>query len=470
MGTERYAVESRRRLGGKMSKVLRFPSEFLWGTATSAYQIEGSPLADGAGPSIWHQFLHTRGMAGNHVTGDLACDHYRRWREDVRLMRKLGMKAYRFSIAWARVMPEGRGAVNAPGLDFYKRLVDELLEADIEPIATLYHWDLPASLDYHGGWLNRDIAGWFADYATVMYRALDRRVRKWITLNEPWVIADGGYLCGAHAPGHRNCFEAPIVSHNLLRAHGAAVEAYRAVGVHEVGLAVNLEPKYPASPSETDATAVRLTDAYMNRQYLDPVFFGSYPTEMHEIFRESWPEWPVEDFNGICQPIDFLGVNYYTRSVTRYEPKNWPIKAAAVRQPHGIYTETDWEVFPQGMIDAILMVKERYNNLPMYIMENGAAFADPPRVQKGYFPDPLRISYLRAHIAAVWEAIEQGADVRGYMLWSFMDNLEWTLGFDKRFGIVHVDFETQTRTPKESAKFYSGVITTNCLTLPESTD
>jgi beta-glucosidase len=275
-----------------MTEQYQFPEGFLWGCATSAYQIEGSPLADGAGPSIWQRFTRTPGRMHNGDNGDVACDHYRRYADDVALMRSLGMQAYRFSIAWSRILPEGKGAVNAAGLDFYDRLVDALLAAGIAPLVTLFHWDLPAALDDRGGWLNPDIAGWFADYAQVMYRRLDDRVTRWATINEPWVVSDGGYLHGALAPGHRNLFEGPIASHHLMRAHGAAVQAYRATGQHQIGLVVNLEPQVAASPDPADQAAANRVDAYMNRQYLDPVFFGSYPEELAEIFGDGWPRWP----------------------------------------------------------------------------------------------------------------------------------------------------------------------------------
>jgi beta-glucosidase len=443
-----------------MDQNTEFPQGFLWGSATSAYQIEGSPLADGAGPSIWHRFVRTPGMVKDGDTGDVACDHYRRFRDDVKLMRSLGLKAYRFSIAWARVLPEGKGRVNPAGLAFYERLVDALLENGIEPLATLYHWDLPAALDDRGGWLNPDIADWFADYASIVYRKLDGRVKKWATLNEPWVVTDGGYLHGALAPGHRNRFEAPIASHHLLRAHGAAVKAYRAEGKHEVGIVVNLEPKYPASDSAEDRAATQRADAYMNRQYLDPVFKGEYPPELKEIFGEAWPEWPAEDFELIRQPIDFLGVNYYTRNVTQHDPKAWPLKASAVRQ-NATYTETGWEAFAQGLTDTLTWVRDRYGNPPVYITENGSAFYDPPMVEGETHEDPLRVDYLRKHLRAVHAAIADGCDVRGYMAWSLLDNLEWSLGFSKRFGIVHVDFTTQKRTPKSSARVYADVIASN---------
>ncbi|MFZ5662506.1 MAG: GH1 family beta-glucosidase [Pseudomonadota bacterium] len=440
-----------------MTDAFAFPDGFLWGAATAAHQIEGSPLADGAGPSIWTRFAHTPGLTHNGDTGDVACDHYRRWKDDVRLMRELGLTAYRFSVSWSRVLPEGTGRVNPAGLDFYSRLVDALLEAGIEPLLTLYHWDLPAALDDRGGWLNRDCAGWFAEYATVMAKALDGRVRKWVTLNEPWVITDGGYLHGALAPGHRNKYEAPIASHNLMRAHGAAVQAYRAVGRHEIGLVVNIEPKYPASDAPEDQAATRRAHAYMNEQYLHPALLGHYPPELREIFGDAWPDWPAEDFALIRQPLDFLGINYYTRNVTRADG-SWPLKAGAVKQPSATYTETGWEVFPQGLTDTLLWVRRTYGDIPLYVTENGAAFFDPPVAEGGRVRDPLRIDYLRRHLHAVHEAIRAGCDIRGYMVWSLLDNLEWSLGYSKRFGIVHVNYATQQRTVKDSGRWYANVV------------
>jgi beta-glucosidase len=385
-------------------------------------------------------------------------------------MGDLGLKAYRFSIAWARVMPEGTGKVNTAGLDFYERLVDTLLERGIEPMATLYHWDLPAALDDRGGWLNPDVARWFADYAQTVFRCLDGRVKLWATLNEPWVITDGGYLHGTLAPGHRNRFEAPIATHNVLRSHGMAVRAYRAEGKHSVGLVVNLEPKYAASQSTEDLAATSRAHAYMNRQYLDPVFLGRYPAELKEIFGDAWPQWPDEDFALIREPLDFLGINYYTRNVTRFDPDAWPVKAAPVRQKHATYSDTGWEVFPRGLTEILIWVKDRFGNPPLYVTENGAAFYDPPVVTEDPLSDPLRVDYLRRHLRAVEDAIRAGCDVRGYFAWSFMDNLEWSLGFSKRFGIVHVDFETQRRSPKASARFYSQVIATHGSSLHDFAD
>jgi len=437
-----------------------FSRSFLWGAATSAYQIEGSPLADGAGPSIWHRFVRTPTLTKDGDTGDVACDHYRRMEDDVAMMKRLGLTAYRFSIAWGRILPEGRGRVNEAGLGFYERLVDTLLANGIEPMATLFHWDLPAALDDRGGWLNPDVADWFADYAGVMFRRLDDRVKLWATLNEPWVVSDGGYLHGALAPGHRNRFEAPIASHHLLRSHGKAVQAYRAIGKHQVGLVVNIEPKYPASTTAPDLAATRRAEAYMNRQYLDPVFHGRYPEEMAEIFGEAWPDWPQQDFDLIRQPIDFLGINYYTRNVVRHEETSWPLKAVPVRQKQATYTETGWEVFAQGLTDTLSWVRKRYGDIAQYVTENGAAFYDPPAASGGHVADPLRIDYYRSHLRAVHAAIQQGVDVRGYFAWSLLDNLEWSLGYSKRFGLVHVNFETLERTPKDSARFYADVIAT----------
>ncbi len=447
-----------------MTDKYRFPDDFLWGAATSAYQIEGSPTADGAGPSIWHRFSHTPENTWLDQTGDVACDHYRRYKDDVGLMSELGLNAYRFSIAWGRIYPNGTGKVNKKGMDFYSRLVDELLKNGIMPNATLYHWDLPEALDNRGGWLNPDIAEWFADYAVTMFDALGDRVEMWSTLNEPWVVTDGGYLHGVLAPGHANLFEAPIATHNLLRSHGMAVERFRstkAAKKGKIGIAINLEPKYPASKSPEDVEATRRADAYMNRQYLDPVFLGRYPKEMQEIFGEAWPEWPDEDMALIKQPIDFLGINYYTRKIERFNSEWLPLQTKPVPQPEQMTTATDWEVFPPALTKVLLWVKERYGNLPLYITENGAAFYDPPQPIEGKVEDPLRVEYYRQHLRAAHEAMRQGVNLKGYFAWSLLDNFEWSGGYSKRFGIVHVDYETQERTIKSSGRYYASVIASN---------
>ncbi|MBI2212934.1 MAG: beta-glucosidase [Acidobacteria bacterium] len=444
-----------------MTTHISFPDGFLWGAATAAYQIEGSPLADGAGPSIWHRFSHTPGMVKNGDTGDLACDHYRRRRDDVALMHELGLEAYRFSVAWGRVMPDGTGAVNQRGLDFYRALVDELLEAGIQPMATLYHWDLPAALDDRGGWLSRDVASWFADYAQIVTRALGDRVAMWVTINEPWVIATGGYIHGGLAPGHRNVFEGPIATHNILRAHGAGIRALRSETRAPAGIVLNLEPKYAATDDEADLAAVRRADAFMNRQYLDPLFRGAYPDEMGELFSEAWPSHQAADFDLIATPIDFLGVNYYSRGLTANDSSAPVERASRVKNRTSAYTEMGWEVFPRGLSDILVRVATDYTKLPLYITENGAAFYDPPVAPFEGIDDPLRTGYLRDHLVAVGDAIARGADVRGYFVWSLMDNFEWSEGFAKRFGIVHVDYATMQRTVKRSGRWYAEVVRRN---------
>ncbi len=437
-----------------------FPRGFLFGAATAAYQIEGSPLADGAGLSIWHRFAHTPGRIANGDTGDVACDHYRRFRDDVALMRELGLSAYRFSISWSRVFPAGTGRVNQRGLDFYRRLIDELREAGIAPWATLYHWDLPAALDDRGGWLNPDSASWFAEYAETCFRALGDGVEMWATLNEPWVVTDGGYLHGTLAPGHRSLFEAPRVARNLLLAHAAAVAVHRAVGRNKIGIVINVEPKHPASDRPEDLAAAARADAYMNRQFLDPLFFGRFPAELAGVYGAGWSDELADGLDAVCAPLDWLGINYYSRSVVEDDKDQWPTGVGRVRQSGALYTETDWEVYPDGLEEVLRWVADRYGPIPLYVTENGAAFDDPPCAPEAGLDDPLRVAYLRDHLAAVASAVAAGVDVRGYFVWSLLDNLEWSHGYSKRFGIVHVDFATQKRTPKASSRFYSEVART----------
>lgn len=438
-----------------------FPADFLWGAATSAYQIEGSPLADGAGQSNWHRFSHSPGRVAGGDTGDVACDHYRRFREDVALMAKIGLTAYRFSVSWSRILPEGRGRVNEKGLDFYRRLVDALRENGIRPFVTLHHWDLPSALDDRGGWLNPDLAGRFADYASLLFRTLGDRVDLWATLNEPWVIVDGGYLNGLLAPGHASPWEAPRAAHNLLRAHAAAVRAFRAAPRGAIGLVVNLEPKHAVSDREEDRAAAVRADAYFNRQFLDPVFFGRYPEELAGIWGEAWPDFPDGDVDALREAIDFVGVNYYSRSVVGFDPAAFPVRAARVPQRQSTETEMGWEVYPEGLLEILLWVHERYGALPLYVTENGAAFYDPPVPSGPVVEDPLREAYLRDHLRALERARDRGVDVRGYFVWSLLDNFEWNHGFGKRFGIVHVDYATQRRTPKRSALAYAELIRTS---------
>ena len=447
-----------------MIRDTRFPPGFLWGAATSAYQIEGSPLADGAGPSIWHRFTHTPGRTFDGETGDIACDHYRRWAEDVDLMRDLGLGAYRFSLAWSRILPEGRGRVNPAGLDFYSRLIDCLLTHGIRPVVTLFHWDLPAALDDRGGWLNPDSVDWFAEYAEIAFRAFGDRVPMWATINEPWVVTDAGYLFGVNAPGHQNLFEAPIAFHHILVAHAAAVRAYRRHGKGQIGLVVNLEPKDPASEAAEDVAAMHRADRYNNLYPLDPVFFGHYPEGMDEVYGEGWPAFAASEVEQIQEPIDFVGVNYYTRRVVRHDDQAPPLRLSPV-PVDALTMETGWEVFPSGLTRTLLAVRDRYGPVPLFVTENGAAFADPDTPVNGQVDDPLRVSYYREHLLAVLEAIEKGVDVRGYFAWSLLDNFEWSRGYSLRFGLVHVDYATQRRTPKSSGAFYREVIRSNGLAL-----
>ena len=446
---------------------IRFPDGFLWGAATSAYQIEGSPLADGAGESNWHRFSHQPGRIVDGDHGDFACDHYHRFADDIRLMRDLGLQAYRFSFSWSRILPAGTGKINQAGVDFYSRLVDTLLEHGIQPSATLYHWDLPQALEDRGGWVNPEIKHWFAEYAAVLYREFDDRIPLWATINEPWVIVDQGYVEAGHAPGHRDWAEAAAVSKNLMLSHGAAVSAYRAIGKHEIGLVVNLVPIHAASNSEADRQAANRLDAYFNRQFLDPVLLGEVANELPEMFGSAWPEWTAAELKEIRQPIDFVGINYYLRLVVQDDPSSGPARAKAVRQVDAPHTEMGWEIYPQGLTGILCWIKSRYGDLPQYITENGAAFSDTV-LPNGRVNDVPRVEYLENHLRAAWQAIQAGVDLRGYFVWSLLDNFEWQSGYSKRFGIVRVDFATQQRVPKSSARFYAKVIANNGLAAGDS--
>jgi beta-glucosidase len=447
-----------------------FPSDFLWGAATSAYQIEGSPLADGAGPSIWHEFAHTPGKIEHGDNGDVACDHYHRFADDVRLMRELGLQSYRFSTAWARVLPEGTGRPNLQGLDFYSRLVDSLLEHGIAPSVTLYHWDLPAALEQRGGWAHADAPKWFAEYAGLMFRALGDRVPMWTTLNEPWVTMDNGYVAGNHAPGRRDWAEAAKVSQNLLRAHAAAVAVYRTEWRQQIGLVVNLVPVHSATDSPADRAAANRMDAYVNRQFLDPALLGEFPEEMSEMFGAAWPTMTADELTQLRQPIDFVGINYYLRLVVRDATSEGrsagPPRAAIVLLPDCRRTALGWEVYPQGLTEILQWVRTRYGDFPLHITENGAAFDDPPP-ENSCINDVERVEYLKEHLQAAGQALRAGVNLRGYFVWSLLDNFEWHYGYSKRFGIVHVDYPTQRRTLKASARYYAEAIRSRAASLKD---
>jgi beta-glucosidase len=450
-----------------------FPPRFLWGAATSAYQIEGSPLADGAGVSIWHRFSHTPGRTLAGMTGDVACDHYRRWPEDVALMTALGLRSYRFSVAWGRVLPGGFGPVNEAGLGFYERLVDALLAANITPMLTLFHWDLPAALEDRGGWLNPDMPNWFADYAGTLIERLGDRVPLWCTLNEPWVVVDAGYVHGVNAPGHRDWFEATRAVHGLLLSHAAAVRRFRelrpkADGVAaQIGLVVNLAPHHPATAAPEDVAAAARGHAYFNEQFLDPVFFGRYPALVREMYGDAWPEHAAAELASLAEPFDFLGINWYTGYDVKRDDGSLPTRATPVPDAQRVKMTTGWEVRPELLVETLTWVTERYGRIPLYVTENGGAFPDPDTAPNGRVDDPLRVDYLRRHIAALREALRLGVDLRGYFVWSLMDNFEWASGFSHRMGLLHVDYPTQQRTVKASGEFYREVIRTNGGSVPQ---
>jgi beta-glucosidase len=451
---------------------LPFPPGFIWGAATSAYQIEGAWDADGRGPSIWDIFCSQRGRIRTGESGETAADHYHRWAEDVELMSAIGLKAYRFSIAWTRILPSGKGAVNQAGLDFYDRLVDALLAKGITPYPTLFHYDLPQSLQDQGGWPRRETAGYFGEYAGVLAKRLGDRVTCWITHNEPMITSFLGYLTGEHAPGIRNPFAAFAAVHHVLLSHGLAVQALRA-NAHlplQVGIAINLAPIYPASASSRDLQATRLPDSIGNRLFLDPLLKGRYPEDLAATWVWRLLERSVarsedgrvhrgiqpDDLKTISQPLDFLGVNYYTRMVVRHSPF---LRYAELKPVEGEYSQM-WEIYPPGIYDLLVRLHRDYHHPNLVISENGVPEPDEISAD-GRVHDPQRIRYLEAHLAQVQRAIQDGAPVSGYFVWSLLDNFEWIYGYSRRFGLVYVDFKTKQRTLKDSARWYRDVIRAN---------
>jgi beta-glucosidase len=444
----------------------QFPHDFVWGAATAAYQIEGGVNEDGRGASIWDTFSHTPGKTDNGDTGDVACDHYHRWREDVRLIQELGLQAYRLSIAWPRIVPQGTGQVNQRGLDFYDRLVDALLEANITPFITLYHWDLPQALQDRGGWANRDTVDAFAEYADVVARQLGDRVQHWITHNEPWVVSFIGNYEGRHAPGIQNLPTALQVSHHLLLSHGRAVPILRANSANaQVGITLNLAPARAASDTPDDHQAATRADGYQNRWFLDPLFGRGYPADMLALYGDRFPSVSADDLQAIAAPIDFLGINYYFPVFTRAaatgaEPLGFAQLGRHELAARGYeITEMGWPVVPDGLSELLTRVHRDYQPPAIYITENGAAF--PDQVVNNSVDDPRRVAYLHDHFLAARKAIDGGVPLRGYFVWSLMDNFEWGFGYSKRFGIVYVDYQTQTRIPKTSARWYQRVIAAN---------
>jgi len=441
-----------------MSLNASFPDGFGWGAATSAYQIEGAWDEDAKGESIWDRFCHTAGRIANGDTGDVACDHYHRWREDVGLMRELGLTAYRFSMSWPRVLPEGRGRMNPKGLDFYSKLVDELLAASIEPFVTLYHWDLPQALQDRGGWPARPVVEAFVEYADLMTQALGDRVKHWITLNEPFVSAVVGYLEGRHAPGHSSLGEALAAAHHLLLAHGRAVPVVRHnVPGARVGIALNLTGQTPASPSIADRAAAWQADGVLNRWFLDPISARGYPADIVAYYAHPMEFVQAEDLEAIAVPLDFLGVNYYARNIVRSTKVAEAENAPRTVLPNQNRTEMGWEVCPEGLYDILGRLHSDYRFPALYVTENGAAYRDEVGPD-GSVHDPDRVVYLKEHLKAAARAIAAGVPLRGYFVWSLLDNFEWGHGYSKRFGLVYVDYPTQRRVLKSSAHWYSRVI------------
>jgi beta-glucosidase len=440
-------------LTSEADKVTTFAPDFLWGTATAAYQIEGSPQADGKGESIWDRFSHTPGKIENGDTGDVACDHYRRWPQDIDLMSDLGLNGYRFSISWLRILPQGHGQVNQPGLDFYDRLTDALLDVGITPFVSLYHWDLPQALQDQGGWANRNTTGYFSEYAQVVANRLGDRVHHWITHNEPFVSAFVGHLWGEHAPGIKDMRVAFEVSHNLLLSHGLAAQALKSMlPSTQVGITLNLGPVHPATASLEDQEAAPIQDGFHNRWFLDPIFKGHYPADVLSRLNSNAPTVHPEDMEIISTPVDFLGVNYYQRSVVRSDLSKPFLGTEHIRPEGSEYTEMGWEVYPDGLRELLVRLHNDYHPPALYVTENGAAFAD--KLDGNEIHDNRRIAFLEGHFEAARQAIEAGVPLKGYFVWSFMDNFEWAHGYSKRFGIVYVDYPTQRRILKDSGKWY----------------
>jgi beta-glucosidase len=436
---------------------MTFPADFVWGAATAAFQVEGATAVDGRGESIWDRFCSTPGKVANGDSGDPACEHYFRWADDLDLMRSLGLRGYRFSISWPRVQPDGRGAPNAKGVDFYKRLVEGLREREIDALATLYHWDLPQPLQEEGGWASRDVADRFVEYARLMYDALGDDVSAWLTHNEPWVSAFLGYGYGIKAPGLRDWRAALAASHHLLLSHGRAVAAYREAGRGApIGITLDLTQVYG------DAEAARRMDGHRNRWFLDPLFGCGYPADMVDVYEERVGPLDFirrDDLAEIAAPIDFLGINFYQPAVV--QAADVPPVGVEEVPTEGRQTAMGWRVEPETFTTLLLRLKRDYGDIPLVITENGASFDDPPLDGHAVVEDPDRVSYLREHIAAVERAVAAGVDVRGYYVWSLFDNFEWEHGYASRFGIVHVDFPTQRRTPKRSALWYRDLISSD---------
>ncbi len=438
--------------------IIQFPKDFLWGAATASYQVEGAANEDGRKPSIWDTFSRTPGKVKNGDHGDVACDSYHRYEEDIEIMADLGINVYRFSVAWPRVIPDGVGEVNEKGLDYYRRFIDKLLEAGIEPMLTLYHWDLPQALQDQGGWANRTTVDAFVKYAEVLYKEFDGKVKYWLTINEPWCVSFLSNFIGEHAPGNRDLNLALQISHHLLLAHGKAVQRFRELGISgKIGYAPNVEWKEPFSNREEDIEASRREVGFLLDWFFDPVFKGKYPEFLVDWFKEKGGTFEIKegDMDIIKEPIDYLGINFYTGSYSRY------------KKGHGFFdsenvdigfekTDIHWNIFPEGFYKVLLEIKNKYGDIPIVITENGACYNNEPEF--GRVEDTGRIKYLQSHLASLRRAMDSGVNIKGYCVWSLLDNFEWAHGYSMRFGIVHVDFRTLERTKKDSFYWYKQLI------------
>jgi beta-glucosidase len=446
-----------------MENRITFPHNFIWGAATASYQIEGAWNEDGKGESIWDRFSHMPGKVENGESGDIACDHYHRYPEDIKILKELGIKSYRLSISWSRIFPDGKGKINPKGIEFYKKLIGLLLENGIKPAVTLYHWDLPQKLQDIGGWANREVVNYYEQYVRYIFKELGDMVPIWITMNEPAVHAFQGHAFGSHAPGIKDYSTAFQVTHHILLAHGKAVRAYREMDFKgEIGITLNMGHLYPLTDSEEDKLALAKADGLDNRWFADPVLKGKYPAEIVELLSEKvvLPEILPGDMEIISTPIDFLGVNNYSRCVVKKDPNGeWLTEVGYVRTQND-KTEMDWEVYPEGLYDLLMRIHKDYKGIKIIITENGAAFKDIVN-REGKIEDDMRLDYIYRYLTQAKRAIEDGVNLAGYYVWSFMDNIEWAYGSSKRFGIVHVDFKTLKRTIKKSGYWYSDVIKNN---------
>ncbi|KXB01106.1 beta-glucosidase [candidate division MSBL1 archaeon SCGC-AAA259O05] len=437
-----------------------FPEKFTWGVSAAAYQVEGAWNEDGKGESIWDRFVHNPGNIKNGETADIACDHYHKYKEDIALMKDLGVDAYRFSVSWPRVLPKGKGDINDEGLNFYKNLTEKLLNAQIEPWICIYHWNLPQSLQDEGGWANPNIVEDFANYAKILGRELGENVENWVILNEPWVVANLGYLQGEHAPGIQDHQKFLRASHNLQLAQGKAIRTLRDIDKDfQIGTILNLSPIHPSSDEDKDKKAAERMDQYLNRWYLDPLFKGEYPP----LAKKAGINPDPGDLDTIQQSIDFLGVNHYSRQRVAHNPKK-SLQLEEVQKTSN-KTEMGWEIYPDGLRELLVRLKKDYDDPTLYVTENGAAF-DDKIIKDGKVQDNDRIRFLRDYIMAARRAIDEGANLQGYFVWTLMDNFEWAHGYDKRFGLIHVNFNTQERTPKKSFYWYQKVIGNNGIVSP----